>query len=421
MNTREVPCASHTRCRHGGLALLILLANLVMALPARAWGPLGHHIISYHSISQLPEPLRTFYVLHRDPVVCYTVVPDTWWGNGQLAEAMPEGVRNPEGIHDHREIFHHVLNSDAPPYQWGKDRIIKVGGHGSAPEALVRDIFQEYTRAHTAEATRWFRGVTRTDMLDPPVPTVASSWFQHSGTLPWIIRDRQRDLVMAFRERDWPRALFTTSLLSHYLGDAHVPLHTITDYDGRGHENPLVAGIHSRWESGLVHLDAENIQLGLIADIASSPTLRKASEEVVVTTIGKALAESIALGPRVLSTDDRILRELHPVRVNSFKVGVALTREQRQEIYSDAYFARLHAVFKDIIRARLFLASRRLAAMVLRSWHEAGSPALPRAVVWQPELLEVAFQEQPARVVPWVRPRLLDGPSPAPRLDKLTE
>ena len=73
--------------------------------------------------------------------------------------------------------------------------------------------------------------------------------YYRRGVLPWIIQDRWRDLVEAFRAGDPAKVALATAVLGHYIADAHVPLHTTQNFDGQFTGQ---RGVHSRWESGLV-------------------------------------------------------------------------------------------------------------------------------------------------------------------------
>ncbi|MDV7392028.1 hypothetical protein RZS08_11760, partial [Arthrospira platensis SPKY1] len=70
--------------------------------------------------------------------------------------------------------------------------------------------------------------------------------FSQFGILPYYIYDHYYKLVRAFREMDAKRILQLATHLGHYLGDAHVPLHTTKNYNGQL-TNQI--GIHAFWES----------------------------------------------------------------------------------------------------------------------------------------------------------------------------
>ncbi len=77
---------------------------------------------------------------------------------------------------------------------------------------------------------------------------------QH-GILPYHLQTVQKQLTDAFIKKDKIRILKLSAELGHYLADAHVPLHTISNYDGQFSNQ---TGIHAFWESRLPELFADN-------------------------------------------------------------------------------------------------------------------------------------------------------------------
>jgi hypothetical protein len=76
---------------------------------------------------------------------------------------------------------------------------------------------------------------------------------QH-GILPYHLQTMQRQLTDAFSKKDKKRILKLSAELGHYIADAHVPLHTTSNYDG---QLTGQSGIHAFWESRLPELFAD--------------------------------------------------------------------------------------------------------------------------------------------------------------------
>jgi hypothetical protein len=76
---------------------------------------------------------------------------------------------------------------------------------------------------------------------------------QH-GILPYHLQTMQRQLTDAFTKKDKNRILKLSAELGHYIADAHVPLHTTSNYDG---QLTSQSGIHAFWESRLPELFAD--------------------------------------------------------------------------------------------------------------------------------------------------------------------
>lgn len=78
------------------------------------------------------------------------------------------------------------------------------------------------------------------------------------GVVPWHINLVKYQLTMAFVDRDADRILKYSADLGHYIGDAHVPLHTTENYNGQFTGQ---YGIHGFWESRLPELFYEEYDM----------------------------------------------------------------------------------------------------------------------------------------------------------------
>lgn len=78
--------------------------------------------------------------------------------------------------------------------------------------------------------------------------------FSEQGILPFHLEKMQRRLTQAYVDRDKAKILRLSSEYGHYIGDAHVPLHTTVNYNGQLTDQ---VGIHAFWESRIPELFAE--------------------------------------------------------------------------------------------------------------------------------------------------------------------
>ena len=86
---------------------------------------------------------------------------------------------------------------------------------------------------------------------------IAAFYSEHlseHGIVPWHLQKMQRDLTEAFRQRNSKRILRIATDMGHYIGDAHVPLHTTSNYNG---QKTGQHGIHGFWESRVPELFAD--------------------------------------------------------------------------------------------------------------------------------------------------------------------
>lgn len=254
-----------------------------------AWGRTGHRLIAELALKDLPPEVRAWLKGHEHTLLEHSSDPDSW-------------------RHDRKEGPRHYLNTE--PY----------GGPGGVPFE-VRDAIRK----------------------------VGAASFQKSGQVPWVIQDRLRDLVEAFRCKDRPRIAVAAAVLGHYLADLHVPLHTTSNHNGQ-HSNQK--GLHSRWERGLVerfvHRDSLAIQ-------------RAEMEPDLMRAPWRWMAESNTLVPNLLEDDHRADRT-RPKGPHGKPRG-------------QAYWQHFWELQGPTVNRQLSRAGHRLAQMILYAWTLAGSPA----------------------------------------------
>jgi hypothetical protein len=177
-----------------GLALLLLCPAEV-----GAWGFATHRMINEMAIDTLPEPLRSFFVGHRQEISDLAIEPDT------VLRAR----------YGQREAVRHFIDLDL---------------YGKAP-------FSELPRSYE-QAVKRFGSETVTER----------------GTLPWTILESHAVLVREMRAGNWEATLVTAGHSGHYVGDAFMPLHTTDNHDG---QKSGQSGIHAAIEHELVDARVE--------------------------------------------------------------------------------------------------------------------------------------------------------------------
>ena len=283
------------------LTLAVAIVGLVALLPrgAGAWGFDAHKFIAEHAIALLPPELRTFFESHRVMFVEHSIDPDLW--------------RN-VGFND--EPPRHFLDLDA---------------YGAYPfDALPRD-YEEALRVHGEEKVRV------------------------NGQLPWRAAEIYERLFKAFQQMTrgdapgwtYDNVVFFSSILSHYVGDAHVPFHAVVNFDGQL-TNQL--GIHSRFETELF----ARTRAGIVVrprTIAPITSPRDAMFAVLLT--------STTLTQPILDADRKA-------------IGA-------KEYYDDDYYrAFADAGAQAVLERRLNDSIAAVAAIITGAWESAGKPDLTR-------------------------------------------
>jgi len=261
----------------------------VAAAPLGAWGDKGHRLVSSLALRSLPPEAGAWFREREADVCDHASDPDHW-------------------RRDRREGPRHYM--DMEPY----------GGADQIPRTL-----------EAAEAR-------------------LGGDFYRRGVVPWIIQDRWRDLVEAFREGDTTKVAFVTAILGHYIADAHVPLHTTDNHDGQFTGQK---GVHSRWESGLVerHIVAEDLSV-----LPAQP------DKAILSRPWDWLQASHALIPQLLE-DDRDADRTSPMG-------------SRGKTRTAAYWMIFWSKQGPVVKQQLQLASQHLGDAILNAWIAAGKPVL---------------------------------------------
>jgi hypothetical protein len=135
--------------------------------------------------------------------------------------------------------------------------------------------------------------------------------------------------------------------MSHYIQDAHQPLHASVNYDGQMTGN---TGIHARFETALF----ERFQSRL--------TIRPAPPVPILNSRDAAfdaLLSSYKLVDPILKAD--------------------VAARQGKETYDDEYFERLFTTVRPILEQRLGEAITATAGLIMGAWEQAGRPVLKPA------------------------------------------
>lgn len=172
-----------------GLAALLLGPA---APAARAWGFLGHRVITQVAIYELPAGMQTFYFRHMAELVRLSTAPDE-----RRNQDPTEGPK-------------HFIDLD----HYSEDN----------PFAKVPRNYDEAVAKFSADTLKKY------------------------GTVPWVVIETKNKLAAAFSERDTVGIVKYSAELSHYTADAFVPLHTTVNYDG---QLTGQTGLHALWESQL--------------------------------------------------------------------------------------------------------------------------------------------------------------------------
>jgi hypothetical protein len=187
--------------------------------------------------------------------------------------------------------------------------------------------------------------------FDEAVVRYGRDFVLDNGTLPWRAQEIHDKLTEAFTQKatySRENIKFFSSVMSHYVADAHVPFHAAVNYDGQ-----LTGqwGIHSRFETELFERYEASLTVkpGVLVPVSGA-------RDFVFDT----LLVSFPLVQPVLDAD---------------KAAVA-----GRDAYDDQYFTLFFGKVRPILERRLSDAVTHVASMIAAAWERAGRPALPTEV-----------------------------------------
>jgi hypothetical protein len=278
------------RTRSSVVAFVLIVLTAVPR-PASAWGFEPHKYIMTRVIALLPVEIRPFFQRYQTTIVEHVIDPDLWRTAGW-----------------EQEPPRHFLDMDA---------------YGPYP-------FPNFPREREEAIRRY-----------------GLEFVEKNGQVPWRSAEIYQKLVDAFRQQA-PYARdnikFFSSILTHYVSDAHVPFHAVVNYDGQ-----LTGqwGIHSRFETELFE---RNRTILRVVPNAIGPVRNPRD------LIFDALISGFPLTRPILAADEDAVKG--------------------REFYDDEYFRRFFGRVRPILERRLGESITASASMIAAAWVEAGRPRL---------------------------------------------
>lgn len=274
----------------------------LVSLPSTslAWGFEAHKFIADRMIELLPPELKPLFEARRPFIVERAIDPDLWRTVGWEEEPP-----------------NHFLDMD-----------------------------------HEAFGPYPFNGLPR-DYTDA-VQKFGREFIHTQGLLPWRTSEFYGRLQREFEALNRKPApgyaadniVLFAAVLTHYVSDGHVPLHSVINYNGQltGQE-----GLHSRWESELFERNRAKLKI-------APPPVKP------VTIPRDAMFEILLASNRATANvfdSDRKAAE-------------------GREFYDDAYFEAFAAGSLPTLERRLNEAISSVASFITGAWEAAGKPAVPK-------------------------------------------
>lgn len=202
------------------------------------------------------------------------------------------------------------------------------------------------------------------------------SLMEH-GIVPWHINRVYIQLKEAFLLKDPDRILRLSADIGHYIGDAHVPLHTTRNYDGQFTDQ---VGIHAFWESRLPELfyNEYDFFVGKAAHIKN-----------VQLTVWRTIIHTNQALDSVLRFEKQLSAKFGDRKFNFESKGKRTVKVFSME-YSKAY----HQLLSGMVE-RQFRASVKMTGDIwYTAWIDAGQPDLKVLIDYRPTEEELKRREE---------------------------
>jgi len=184
------------------------------------------------------------------------------------------------------------------------------------------------------------------------------------GTVPWAIQSQYYRLVDAFKKHDTTAILTASAYLGHYIGDAHVPLHMHSNYDGQLTQQN---GLHAFWESRLPELSAANYNCYAgKARYIENP----------LTEAFKICRTSFSEVDSVLRLERQLNRSFPALK--KYEMTVRGTRKVKD--YSVAYSSAYQKLLRGMMQRRMRSAVLSVGSFWYSAWVDAGQPDLNKLI-----------------------------------------
>lgn len=287
---------------------IITFSVISIAFITLSWGIFGHEHINNAAVMSLPKPLQTFFYNHIDFITQESTVPDL------RKYTLRDKAENPRHFMD-MENFGAV---DSIPL----------------PFAEVKKKYDE-------------------------------KFLADNGILPWYIQEVMTKLTKAFKEKRKTEILFLAADLAHYIGDAHMPLHTSANHDGQLTNQK---GIHSLWESRLPEMFGKDYNFHT-AEAKYVENVEKVTWDMIKDTHSQV--EPLLLIDRKLRatfTPETMYEKDEKGNIAKNKFG--------DLIYSKEYATKLHEALNGMVENQMRKAIVATSSFWYTAWVNAGKPNL---------------------------------------------
>jgi S1/P1 Nuclease len=200
------------------------------------------------------------------------------------------------------------------------------------------------------------------------------------GYVPYHIVFMKEALTNAFRNKNKDSILFYAADLAHYIGDAHVPLHTSINYDGQLTNQK---GLHALWETVVPEI--------LLADYNLSSRHKASYLKNPSLAAWGAVRSGFVLLNDVFAMETKATESF----TDSTKYRIQIRNGKEVKYYTSAFAKEYSRLLGNTINEQLIKSTNLVADFWYTSWVDAGKPDLAGLLTsqWNQEQKEVLKQE----------------------------
>ena len=276
------------------------------------WGFFGHKKINELAVYTLPADMFGFYKSNMEYLIEHSVDPDK----------RRYGVKGEAECH-YIDMDHYVTQDQPNPFE-------------NVPR-------------------RWTDAVAK----------YSEDTLREHGIVPWNVYNVTSRLTTAFKNEDVAKILRLSAELGHYIGDAHVPLHTTSNYNG---QQTGQRGIHGFWESRLPELYSEDYDFF----VGKSSYIKSP-----LNYIWDRVNESFLAVDSVLGFE----RDLNGLYADDQKYSYETRGQTNLKVYSSSYSKAYSDMLDGQVERRMRSAVVSVGSYWYTAWVDAGQPDLNKMVL----------------------------------------
>ena len=287
------------------LVSFVIISTSVLLI---SWGSFGHEHINRAAVLALPATLQTFFYNHIDFITQESTIPDL----------------RKYTLNDKAENPRHYMDLE------------NFGSVDSLPQTM-KEAKEKYDE----------------------------KFLNKNGILYWYMQEVMEKLTKAFKEKRKTEILFLAADLGHYVGDAHMPLHTSDNHDGQltGQK-----GIHALWESRLPEMFGKNYNY-------------KVPEAKYIDNVQKEVWRMISSSHKLVDTlllIDKQVRKNFTEETMFKKDSLKKTVKNKfgALVFSNEYASQLNVSLNGMVEKQLSAAITATASLWYTAWVNAGKPDL---------------------------------------------